>query len=296
MLGTKTRVALIHNGGAGDASHGRDWLLDVLSRAGYEVDYYHHKSKAVAAALDSAAELIAVAGGDGTVAGVAAQARPEGPPIAILPLGTANNIAASLGLGADIEALVAGWRRSTVRPFYPIDSYGPWGSRRLIEGLGFGAIEEAIAGLPDTIDHKAACRSYAKEVMTDDPESLELTLDGETIRERFAVLEIAVIPLVGPNLRLVPAADPSGRDFAVSFIRDTVYERRALAAWIVAPKSDTAPPVILRTATRATIAGRFQRVRIDGDVHTATEEPGWDLDAPITLTSAAEPLRFLLPD
>lgn len=295
MLGTKTRVALIHNAAAGDASHGRDWLLDLLSRAGYEVEYYRHKRSAVAAALDSAATLIAVAGGDGTVAKVAARARPEGPPIAILPLGTANNIAASLGVDGDIERLVAGWRGGTVRSFYPIDAEGPWGRRRLIEGLGFGAIEEAIADLPDTIDHEAACRSYAREVMTDDPECLGLTLDGETIRERFAVLEIAAIPFVGPNLRLAPAADPSGRHFAVSFIRDTVAERRALAAWIVAPRQSEPPPVIMRRAVRATIAGRFQRVRIDGDVHTAAEEPGWDLDVPITLISAAEPVWFLIP-
>ncbi|MGE3783923.1 MAG: diacylglycerol kinase family protein [Alphaproteobacteria bacterium] len=296
MFGTKTRVALIHNAAAGDASHGRDWLLDVLSRAGYEVEYHHHKNAAIDAALDSAAALIVVAGGDGTVAQVAARARPDGPPIAILPLGTANNIAASLGLGGDIEGLVAGWRGGAARPFYPIDCEGPWGRRRLVEGLGFGAIEEAIADLPDTVDHEAACRGYAREVMTDDPELLELTIDdGETICERFAVLEIAAIPLVGPNLNLAPTANPSGRHFAVSFIRDTVAERRSLAAWIIAPRQGEPPPVIMRRAARATIAGRFQRVRIDGDVHTAAEEPGWDLDAPITLTSAAEPIRFLIP-
>ena len=90
MPGTKTRVALIHNEAAGDASHSRDWLLQVLSRAGYAVDYYRHKRPAIEAALDSAASLIAVAGGDGTVARVAAAARLDGPPIAILPLGTGN--------------------------------------------------------------------------------------------------------------------------------------------------------------------------------------------------------------
>ena len=296
MHGKKTSLALIHNESAGDASHDRDWLVKVLSRAGYAVDYHPHKSSAVAAALDGGAELIAVAGGDGTVAKVIAAARPDGPPIAILPLGTANNIATALGLDPDIEKLVAGWRHGTVRPFYPIDSQGPWGCRRLVEGIGFGAIEEAIAELPETIDHESACRSYSQAVLTDDPELLELAIDGYTVIERFAVLEISTIPLVGPNLRLAPAADPSGREFAVSFVRDTPDERRALAEWILAPKGSAPPPITLRTGTRMTIAGRFQRVRIDGNVRTADEERDWDLDVPITLEAAADPVRLLLPE
>src|SRR3954471_18179811 len=121
MSSKKIPLVLIHNKSAGDASHDRDWLVDFLSRAGYTVEYHRSKSSVIAAALDSTAELIAVAGGDGTVAKVAAQARSDGPPIAILPLGTANNIATALGIGGDIEALVTGWCHGTVCPFYPID-------------------------------------------------------------------------------------------------------------------------------------------------------------------------------
>lgn len=288
-------LALIHNEAAGNASHGRDWLIGVLSRAGYQVDYHGSESSAIEAALGGGAELIAVAGGDGTVAKVVARARSDGPPIAILPLGTANNIAVSLGLDPDIEKLVAGWRQGTVRPFYPIESHGPWGHRRLVEGLGFGAIEEAIAELPETIDHESACRSYADAVLTDDPELLELAIDGYTVIERFAVLEIATIPLVGPNLRLAPTADPSGREFAVSFVRDTPDERQALAAWILAPKGSAPPPVTLRRGRRMTITGRFERVRIDGNVRTADEERDWDPGVSITLEAAANPVHLLLP-
>ena len=293
MPGKKIPLTLIHNETAGDASHGRAWLVDMLTRAGYEVSYHPYKSSAIAAALDAAAELIVVAGGDGTVATVAARARSDGPPIAILPLGTANNIATSLGLGS-VEELVAAWPRGRVRPFYPIDSEGPWGRRRLIEGLGFGAIEEAIADLPDTTDPASACRGYADAVLTDDPEFLELSLDGRTIAEGFAVLEVATIPFVGPNLRLAEA-DPSGREFAVSFIRDTGQERQALAQWILGPKQGTPAPLTMLTAECATLSGRFQRVRIDGKVRTAIEERDWDCRRPIVLTAAAEPLPFLVP-
>jgi len=291
----RTPLALIHNEAAGDASHDRNWLVETLSRAGYEVGYHRHDPAGIAAALDGGAELIAVAGGDGTVAQVAARARSDGPPIAILPLGTANNIATSLGLRRDIEELVAGWRGGGVHPFYPIDAQGPWGSRRLIEGLGFGAIEEAIAGLPDTTDPATARRVYADAVLADDFEPAELTIDGHTTIERFAVLEIATIPLIGPNLRLAPEADPSGGTFAVSFIRDAEEERRALALWIATPHHGEPAPVTTRRAARAKITGRFERVRIDGEVHTAREKPGWDFSIPITLASSAQPVWLLLP-
>ena len=290
----KIPLTLIHNATAGDASHGPAWLIGLLERAGYAVDYHPYEPGAIAAALALPAALIAVAGGDGTVANVAARARPDGPPIAILPLGTANNVARSLGLGT-IEDVVAGWRTAAVRPFHPIDSEGPWGRSRLIEGIGFGAIEEAIAELPGKTDQESACRSYADAVMTDDPESLELRLDGETIAQRFAVLEISTIPLVGPNLRLAAAADPSRREFAIGFISGDSSERQALARWIMAPETGSPAPISTRTAKQATLTGPFQRVRIDGKVRTAAAERDWDFARPIVLTAAAEPLPFLVP-
>src|SRR3954447_26567452 len=79
MSGMRTPLALIHNEAAGDVSHDRNWLVETLSRAGYEVGYHRHDAAGVAAALDGGAELIAVAGGDGTVAKVAAQGRPDSP-------------------------------------------------------------------------------------------------------------------------------------------------------------------------------------------------------------------------
>lgn len=53
-------------------------------------------------------------------------------------------------------------------------------------------------------------------------------------------------------------------------------------------------PVTMRMAKRATLFGKFQRVRIDGKVHTVTDEPDWKHGRPIVLT-IAEPLPFFLP-
>src|SRR6476661_6500007 len=116
------RAILIHNEKAGDKRHKREALVELLERAGYSVSYFPAKHSDLGDALGHPAEIIVSAGGDGTVARVVREARSDGPPIAVLPLGTANNIARSLGIGGPIEDLVAGWPEARARPYYPISA------------------------------------------------------------------------------------------------------------------------------------------------------------------------------
>jgi diacylglycerol kinase (ATP) len=295
MPSKKIPLNLVHNESAGGGRHERSKLVELLKRAGYKVTCFSNEPDDIAAALERPAELVVAAGGDGTVAHVAAAARPDGSPIAILPCGTANNIAQALGLGRPLEELVAGWRTASVRPFYPIDADGPWGSRRIIEGIGFGAVEDAIAGLPDKTDRKQARRSYAEALTHANPELLEIRLDEETISDRFPLLEVVTIPLVGPNLALAPGADPFDRKFEICFIRDRSNEREAMAEWLADPDAGMPAPVSIRAAERASIAGQFRRIRINGGIKSTQPERDWDYTRPITLTAASEPLPFLVP-
>src|SRR5882762_11576112 len=114
------RATLIHNEKAGDRRHSRGDLVELLERAGYSVAYFPAKHSDLAEALGHPAEIVVAAGGDGTVARVVAHARSDGPPIAILPLGTANNIANSLGIRGSIEEVVVGWQEARAKPCYPI--------------------------------------------------------------------------------------------------------------------------------------------------------------------------------
>jgi len=51
---------------------------------------------------------VLVAGGDGTVGKVGRELIDSGVPLGVLPLGTANNLACSLGFTASPEEIVAG--------------------------------------------------------------------------------------------------------------------------------------------------------------------------------------------
>ena len=95
---SKRHATLVHNEKAGDKRHDRAALVQLLERGGYTVSYFAAKECDLAEALGQPAEIIVSAGGDGMVARLVAHARSDGPPIAILPLGTANNIATRSGL------------------------------------------------------------------------------------------------------------------------------------------------------------------------------------------------------
>jgi diacylglycerol kinase (ATP) len=56
------------------------------------------------------AEFVVVTGGDGAVKPVAQALAGTGQPLAIIPLGTANNIARSLGISGTPAQIIAGWR------------------------------------------------------------------------------------------------------------------------------------------------------------------------------------------
>src|SRR5438128_10331540 len=111
------RVTLIHNPTAGDESFSATELTALIEQAGHKVSYQSSK-KDFKSALKKPGDLVAVAGGDGTVRKVAIQLLERNLiPIAVLPCGTANNIARSLGLTESPPELIAGWPSARRRGF-----------------------------------------------------------------------------------------------------------------------------------------------------------------------------------
>jgi diacylglycerol kinase family enzyme len=291
------RATLIHNDKAGDRRHTRAYLVGLLERAGYDVSYFAVRQSDLAEALGHPAEIIVTAGGDGTVARVVGHARSDGPAIAILPLGTANNIAASLGIARPLEDIVSAWQEARMRPYYPISASGPWGMRRLTEGVGFGAFEEAMHEIPRKFRVKRAREFVRKIVIDAPPECLEIGIEDETITGRFAVLEITAIPLIGPRLPLAPAADPSDRNLEICFVGDNDAERQAFAQWLDNPESAATVPVSSRRAQRLTIAGQFRRIRLDSKLWNGEPDARLDNTWPVIgIATEPQPLHFLIPD
>src|SRR4030095_14033408 len=98
--------------------------------------------------LKKRCDIVAVAGGDGTVGKLARCLIGSRTPIAVLPMGKANNVAKMLGLtGRPLEDLIKEWKSARCVNFDAGVASGPWGSQCFIEGFGVGLFAETISRL-----------------------------------------------------------------------------------------------------------------------------------------------------
>ena len=140
-------VTLIHNPDSGEAAHASvDTIVALIQSAGHDVIAVSSQGK-WRAAIEEPGDVVAVAGGDGTVGSVALALVGRRVPLAVLPLGTANNISKTLGLtDRTLTDLVDGWILGRLRKV-DVGIAIVWGSTCFIEGLGMGLFAGTMAKL-----------------------------------------------------------------------------------------------------------------------------------------------------
>ena len=231
------RVTLIHNPAAGrqGAAQGRK-LRKLLKRFGHEVRYHSSKDKGLRRVLKKDADLVAVAGGDGTVGKVARRMVGRGVPIAVLPAGTANNVARSLGvIGRPFEDLVRGWEEGRHVKLDVGSATGPWGERYFLEGVGAGLFADLLTRQGGAREqrrkkHKAnpvegALRRLKQRAATCEPVEVRARLDGRDISGRYLMLEAVNLRYVGPNLHLAHDSQPGDGTFHVVMVTEAERPR-----------------------------------------------------------------------
>ena len=219
------RVTLIHNPGAGRTDHrGKDELVALVEGAGHSVRYQSSKDDDWEEALGEPADLVVAAGGDGTVGRVARRMVGRNVPVAVLPAGTANNIARTLGLAErSPEELIRGWGEGRRVKLDIGMASGPWGKRSFVEGVGVGLFALLLARSDEKPPAKRPKKPKGKHAgkvvdgalrrlseCAEDCEVLEIAarLDGKDISGRYLMLEAVNLRYVGPSLFLAPDADP----------------------------------------------------------------------------------------
>ena len=216
------KVTLIYNPDAGsDDQPDGDQLRELIRRAGHVAEYQSSNGKNWQDALEAPGDLVVVAGGDGIVGKVTKRLIGKGTPIAVLPLGTANNIARTLGvMDVPLPQLIAGWSGARRQRFDAGVATGPWGSAHFVEGLGIGLFTDMMTRLDARGNIDLAHLTEPEEKITtvlqmlqvrlsDCPEmELHITVDGRELSGEYVLFEVMNIKSIGPNLFLAPQADP----------------------------------------------------------------------------------------
>lgn len=212
------RVLLIHNpdAGAQDGSGGE--LVRLLEAAGHTVDPHDLLEQRWPDALDTPLDAVVVAGGDGTVRTVILALAEAGRnvPLAMLPEGTANNLARSFGPPAAAAELIPRLERLEARHFTVGRITGPWGESAFVEAAGVGIFAQMLREehlhpdpqQPRGDKLRAGCAHLSQVLEREAPRQLRVEVDGRDLSGDYWLAEAMNIPSIGARLELAPLADP----------------------------------------------------------------------------------------
>lgn len=293
------RILMIHNPTAGGRRHRRyEHVLAALERSGCAITVRdttrHGDAESFArAARAEAFERVVVAGGDGTVNEAINGLAGSDKPMAIVPLGTANVLAAELGLDSDpaalADAIVAGTARRVALGRVTTQS----GTRHfaLMAGIGFDA--HVVAAVDPQLKRLAGKCAYvvasARHLMRDPGRLYDVEIDGRLYRAASAI--VAKGRFYGGRYVVCPDArleDP--RLHVCLFGRPGRAAALRYAAALLIGQLHRQPDVTVVPALRVAVAGPAgEPVQIDGDADGT-------LPAVIEVDTAGLSLVFPPPD
>jgi diacylglycerol kinase (ATP) len=289
------KVSLVHNANAGSGVS-PDEIVTAISRHGHELVSIIENEADARRLLEKPSDLIVAAGGDGTVALVARVIARHRVPMAILPLGTANNIALTLGVDAPVDDLIAGWKQARKRPVDLGTARGPWGEQRFIESVGVGLIPPAITRAKsharDEIDRNLSNLARTAQIYRDAlshlrPRQCAITVEGTRVSGEFLMIEAFNVPFVGANLVFASDANPSDGVLTVVVAREN--DRQRLDDYLRQRIEGTDCPISL-----ASHRGRQIDIENPGCLHVDDEIYGSEPDVQVALELLDGALEILV--
>src|SRR5687767_9966235 len=220
------RITLIHNPEAGGAEYSRAELAAMIRDAGHEVRCRSRRGD-LRSAVRLPADLVVASGGDGTIAEVASLLAGSRTPMAMIPSGTANNIAWSLGIGDDPEELISRWKDGAAVRLHMGIVRGLRARRDFFESVGTGLFAELLHH-KEIVDQSAKTRAgrlrssvrcLLQLARAMEPQWWNVTLDGRDASGHYLMIEVMNIRSMGPNLQLAPSANPFDRFLDVVMVR-----------------------------------------------------------------------------
>jgi diacylglycerol kinase family enzyme len=264
----RTHAVLVINPRSGSDSPSADELAAAAENLGVEPHLLAEGEDPGDAARVSGAEILGMAGGDGSLAPVAQVALDTGAAFVCIPFGTRNHFARDLGLDRNdplgaLEAFAGGTER--------LVDVGRVAERLFLNNVSFGAYAQLVH---EREHHRrrgeALARARALLKTAQHRHSLHARVNGKDVRAR--------VLLIGSNRYDVDLFTLGARER----LDEGVLQLWAAAGW-------------LPTAWEEQVDARFRIEVPRGRVRAAIDGEPVELDSPFELESVPQALRVLIP-
>lgn len=298
------KAKVLHNPGAGEGDTTRRQLVRQIESAGFKCSYSSTKQFRWENIETEEIDFLILAGGDGTVRKVAEEllsrkAIDRRLPLGLLPFGTANNIAKTLGVYKSPEEIIKGWHDSTLKGFDVGSIDGLEQPSFFLESFGYGLFPKLMVEMKkqkkNEIDDPkeqlhAALKLLYELVLSAPVKKCKLQVDDIDCSGEFLLVEVMNIRSIGPNLHLAPDADPGDGKFDIVLI--TEKQRKHLAEYVRKKIDGLEIPFDfpLLKGKQLKISWDGRHVHVDDEYHRL-EEP-----LEIRIAMRERLLDFLVPD
>jgi len=283
------QAILLHNPGSGDEDHLKEDLIRSIEKEDFICVYFSVKKGDDWKEQMDQADFAVVAGGDGTIRGIVKElvkrdALAKKIPIAILPMGTANNLSKALGIHTNLNPAdhIKKWKASRRQRFdvgvvKNVDS-----TDFFLEGAGYGVFPKLIQRM-ETVDKgaventtdelKLALEVLHELILSISAEKYWIRADDHIYEGKYLLLEVMNIPSIGPNLILSPGAVTDDGLFNIVCVEES--QRTAFADYIqMLSKSEAVTfDWITFTAKVLTIDCESQYMHVDDELVLPLKNP-----------------------
>lgn len=216
------KAIIVYNESAGSGNNSIREVMEALERKDYSLRICKKSDEHFPDILEQEWDLVVVAGGDGTVKKSALKTLGRNLPVAIWPIGSANNIASTFAItksmvhidkGIHIYLNVGVFQSRTDRDQF-LESAGVGLMSRMMEEM---EKQKGEVGKQEKI--KGSLKVLKKIVSEQKEYDLQLELDDQVISGRFLGVEVMNTPYMGPKLFLAPQAKAGDGIFEVVLFR-----------------------------------------------------------------------------
>jgi diacylglycerol kinase (ATP) len=295
------RTTLLHNPTAGDNEFSKKELLKIIQKEGFECTYASVKEEGWDQ-FEEETDFLIVAGGDGTVRRAAKALMKRKRlhkqfPLALLPHGTANNIATALQIEGHPKDIIPHWHHARLQPFDIGRVYGVGEDLFFLEAFGYGIFPRLMKemgkiedDIGDTAEEKlkAARAVLLKIVQTYEARPCTIVADGVEHTGNYIMVEIMNIRSIGPNLVLAGEADPG--DGLLDVVMVSESSRNKFESFLLSRINDED-----KEFSFSTIRARKVKIFWDGkDAHADDERLKIEKPVEVSIEILPEMMQFMV--